>query len=204
MITLLEETDRVLPAGEGLEFAIDKHGGRNFYAPMIQTAFPNAWATAADRIRGREFVPDRGHSRPITLHFRPRADSTSLPIALASMLAKYLREVFMRQFNAFWLQHVPGIEPTAGYPNDSKRFYGLIQRAMTATGHPRKPGLAESVIVSRPPLRICRNKDPLHQSTRVCSSRVMLENSPFAFVKCTTGTTMSSSRTRSVANPVAR
>jgi ribonuclease HII len=75
-----------------------------------------------------------GLNRPVTLVFAPRADSDALPVALASMLAKYLREVFMRQFNKFWQQHVPDLEPTAGYPNDSRRFYGLIQRAMRQLG----------------------------------------------------------------------
>jgi hypothetical protein len=28
----------------------------------------------------------------------------------------------MRRFNAFWLQHVPGVEPTAGYYGDGTRF----------------------------------------------------------------------------------
>ena len=51
-------------------------------------------------------------------------------VALASMLCKYLREVCMRQFNRFWEKHVPGIEPTAGYPVDAKRFYEAIQAAM--------------------------------------------------------------------------
>lgn len=134
LITLLQEMDRVLPAGEALEFAIDKHGGRTFYAPMIQTAFPNAWATPLVETADDSSYRIDGHSRPIELHFRPRSDSTSLPAALASMLAKYLREVFMRQFNAFWIERVPGIEPTAGYPNDSKRFFGLIQRAMRELG----------------------------------------------------------------------
>lgn len=140
LITLLDEIDRVLPPGEALEFSIDKHGGRTFYAPIIQTAFPSAWATPLVETAEESSYRIDGHSRPIELHFRPRADSASLPTALASMLAKYLREVFMRQFNAFWIQSVPGIEPTAGYPNDSKRFFGLIQRAM------REQGIRESQV----------------------------------------------------------
>ena len=55
-------------------------------------------------------------------------------LALASMLAKYLREVFMRQFNRFWLGHVPGLKPTAGYPGDARRFYDQIRDAMAELG----------------------------------------------------------------------
>ncbi|MFM9068571.1 MAG: hypothetical protein ACKOUR_14755, partial [Planctomycetota bacterium] len=42
---------------------------------------------------------------------------------LASMVAKYLREVCMKQFNTFWQSHCPGLAPTAGYPVDARRFW---------------------------------------------------------------------------------
>ena len=45
-----------------------------------------------------------------------------LPTALASMTAKYLRELSMRAFNEFWCARVPGLRPTAGYPGDAPRF----------------------------------------------------------------------------------
>jgi ribonuclease HII len=72
--------------------------------------------------------------RPVTVVFRPRADAESVAVALASMLAKYLREVCMRQFNRFWAQHVPGLKPTAGYPGDAKRFYAEIRDTMLKLG----------------------------------------------------------------------
>ena len=67
---------------------------------------------------------------------RPRADGDSVAVALASMLCKYLREVCMVQFNAFWAKHVPGIQPTAGYPVDAKRFIDEIRPAMERLGIP--------------------------------------------------------------------
>ena len=73
-------------------------------------------------------------SREVTITFRPRADGDSAAVALASMACKYLREVCMRQFNRFWLTHVPGLKPTAGYPTDAKRFYDAIRPAMGQLG----------------------------------------------------------------------
>jgi len=134
LITLLEEVNQAFPEDTPLEFVIDKHGGRNFYAPMVQTAFPDGWVTPLIESADESAYRIDGLKRNVSLTFVPRADSESLPVALASMAAKYLREVFMRQFNRFWQQHVPDLEPTAGYPNDSKRFYGLIQRAMRQLG----------------------------------------------------------------------
>ena len=117
-----------------LVFLCDKQGGRNFYAAMIQQAFPDGWVViekeSADESRYRVEQLDR----PISVTFRPRADGDSVSVALASMLCKYLREVCMRQFNRFWATHVPGIAPTAGYPVDAKRFYAEIRPAMAKLG----------------------------------------------------------------------
>jgi hypothetical protein len=52
-----------------------------------------------------------------------------LPTALASMTAKYLRELAMRAFNEFWCARVPDLRPTAGYPKDSHRFRKAIAAA---------------------------------------------------------------------------
>ena len=49
---------------------------------------------------------------------------------MASMVCKYLREVGMKEFNDFWSRHVPGLNPTAGYPEDAKRYYAAIRDAM--------------------------------------------------------------------------
>jgi ribonuclease HII len=117
-----------------LAILCDKLGGRNYYAALVQQAFPDGWVVAeresADESRYR--VERLG--RPVTVVFRPRADAESESVALASMLAKYLREVCMRQFNRFWAKHVPGIVPTAGYPGDARRFYDQIRDAMARLG----------------------------------------------------------------------
>jgi ribonuclease HII len=54
--------------------------------------------------------------------FEEKAEAGCLPVAVASMLSKYLREAMMRRFNAWWRQHLPHVEPTAGYYSDGVRF----------------------------------------------------------------------------------
>src|SRR6185436_16287727 len=66
--------------------------------------------------------------RPVEFRFQPKGEQ-HLPTALASMTAKYLRELAMRPFNAFWQRHVPDLRPTAGYSGDAQRFFGEIQAA---------------------------------------------------------------------------
>jgi hypothetical protein len=135
LIELIASTlDDVPRDGEPITFLCDKHGGRNYYAAMLQEAFPGGWIVtereSADESRYRIDLLDR----PVTVTFRPRADGDSVSVALASMLCKYLREVCMRQFNRFWAAHVPGIRPTAGYPGDAKRFFDEIKPAMAKLG----------------------------------------------------------------------
>jgi hypothetical protein len=38
------------------------------------------------------------------------------------MAAKYIRELSMHAFNAFWASRIPGLRPTAGYPTDAVRW----------------------------------------------------------------------------------
>jgi hypothetical protein len=59
---------------------------------------------------------------------------TFLPTALASMTAKYLRELSMRAFNEFWCAHIPDLKPTAGYYGDSRRFKRAIESKQRELG----------------------------------------------------------------------
>lgn len=125
-----------LPPGEPVQFHCDKMGGRNFYAAMLQEAFPAGWVVALKESAGESRYRVANLDREVEVVFRPRADAESVAVALASMLAKYLREVCMLQFNAFWQTHVPGLKPTAGYPGDARRYYDAIKPAMDRLGIP--------------------------------------------------------------------
>ena len=72
--------------------------------------------------------------RTAVVSFPVNAEEKHLPVALASMAAKYIRELFMEMFNAFWAERVEGLAPTAGYYVDGRRFFGQIQPAMKDLG----------------------------------------------------------------------
>jgi hypothetical protein len=99
----------------------DKHGGRNRYGALIQEAFGDLLVQV--RREGREESTYRLNSadRQIEFRFQAKGDRC-LPPALASMSSKYLRELAMQAFNAFWCQQLPTLQPTAGYPVDARRF----------------------------------------------------------------------------------
>ena len=68
------------------------------------------------------------------IRFAVRAEKAHLPVALASMISKYVRELLMVLFNRYWAQRVPGVAPTAGYYVDGRRFYDQILPAVRQLG----------------------------------------------------------------------
>jgi len=60
--------------------------------------------------------------RRVRVHFVVGADSKFLPVSLASMACKYLREVLVENINNYFLSFNPAIKPTAGYWQDGLRF----------------------------------------------------------------------------------
>jgi ribonuclease HII len=114
----------------------DKHGGRSKYLPLIQQHLWQQLITV--EIEGRAI--SRYHwtqaGRRISIQFSARGES-QLPVAFASMVSKYVREVFMHIWNEFWQEHIDDLKPTKGYPVDAKRFMADIESDRDSLGIPR-------------------------------------------------------------------
>ncbi|MFO0818884.1 MAG: hypothetical protein U1A77_13135 [Pirellulales bacterium] len=119
--------------GGPARISCDKHGGRNRYGELLHEFWPEDWIET--REEGREASRYRWGppERRVEIEFRVGGEET-LPCALASMLAKYLRERSMEAFNAFWIARVPGLKPTAGYPVDAIRFRQAIASTQKQLG----------------------------------------------------------------------
>ena len=115
----------------------DRQGGREHYGSLLRLMF-DEWSLEVNREQdgrsdytlrraGRDGGRNGGAGRAVRVVFREKAEAGCLPVAVASMLSKYLREAFMRRFNAFWKLHLPGVVPTAGYYGDGARFLGDIE-----------------------------------------------------------------------------
>ena len=100
----------------------DKHGGRNRYDDVISDAFPDKFVFSQEE-SGPRSVYKVGN---LEFCFRTKAEAV-LPVALASMVSKYVREVIMKQFNRFWQHHISDLKATKGYPMDAKRFWNDIK-----------------------------------------------------------------------------
>jgi ribonuclease HII len=125
---------RIDSCGAPMRIVVDKLGGRNHYAPLLQHIFPEHLIMCRTEGASRSSYRACGFENDVEVSFEPEADRRHLPVALASMLSKYVREVLMHMFNRFWQQHVPGLRPTAGYPGDSSRFYEDIRPARERLG----------------------------------------------------------------------
>ena len=117
---LVRDILNLCPAGQATVLC-DKHGGRNRYASALQHTWPDSWIEICEEGRRNSTYQLPINDRQTRISFTVGGES-QLPAALASMTAKYLRELAMRAFNAFWQQELPQLRPTAGYPVDAKRF----------------------------------------------------------------------------------
>ncbi len=120
-------SSRQSPDPSPLFVTCDKHGGRNRYFALLQHYFPDEWIdTLAESGPVSHYAWGASPSR-MEISFRTKGE-TELPVALASMTAKYYRELAMRAFNDYWCRQIPDLKPTAGYPLDAKRFKADIRQ----------------------------------------------------------------------------
>lgn len=117
---------------------VDKLGGRNRYAEKLRTEFPFVVVETIEEERKKSRYR-LGLSRgTVDLSFAMKGDGAYFAVALASMAAKYTREVMMILFNRYWTAKVPGIRPTAGYYVDGSRFVADLERAGVLDGDLRR------------------------------------------------------------------
>jgi len=111
---------------------VDRQSGRSRYREWLALNFPDA-QLAVEREHGQEsvYVLEQGPRR-MTLRFPVAAESDHMPVAVASMVAKYSRELMMARFKAWFTQRLPDVKPTAGYGSDAKRFWEEVRPHLPA------------------------------------------------------------------------
>ena len=124
-----------------LVIVCDRQGGREHYGQLLRLMF-DEWALEVNREHEgyADYTLRRG-GHAVRLIFREKAEAQCLPVAVASMLSKYLREALMRRFNAYWKQLLPDIQPTAGYYGDGVRFLN------DSAGKRRELGIGDELLV---------------------------------------------------------
>ncbi len=120
--------------GDDLHIIIDRQGGRSHYRRYLQMMFPEAELkviTENGKISSYQLGAGQKQMR---LHFVVAADQRFLPVSLASMVSKYIRELLVDNINRYFLALSPGLKPTAGYWKDGLRFIDDIKTAIPHAG----------------------------------------------------------------------
>lgn len=134
---------------------IDRLGGRTGYAQLLAgllgpevapsiTVREVSSAPGVSRYQIEGSGPDDQGQRRLSVVVRTEAESAFLPVALASMTAKYCRELLMARFNRCWSQAAARaglgeLKPTAGYVQDARRWLGDAAPLL-------EPGVREAMV----------------------------------------------------------
>ena len=107
--------------------AVDRQSGRTHYREPLSQVFGHAELTVLDESAEQSSYRFEAADRAMTVIFRTQAEEAHMPVALASMTAKYTRELMMQRFNAWFGERAPQVKPTAGYATDGRRFLDEIE-----------------------------------------------------------------------------
>ena len=115
---------------------VDRHGGRTRYGGALEATFDGASTRiVAETPTLSRYTLERSGSR-LTVSFALGGDGRFFPVALASMTAKYVRDLLMLRLNRFFQGHLPRLKPTAGYYGDGRRYMTEIKPVISRLGLP--------------------------------------------------------------------
>ncbi len=127
--------------GENVTVFVDKLGGRARYDNLLEDVLPDCKPVRAGAGRELSFYEYADDGRRVRVFFMKSGERKALPVALASMFSKYIRELFLRQLNSWFCERMPGLAPTAGYHVDGRRFLEETR------GFRKENGIPDSLIV---------------------------------------------------------
>lgn len=114
--------------GQGaVRVVCDRQSGRADYRDVMG----RCWGEGVEELERSPRVSRYALGEGMGIQFLPEAETHHLPVALASMLAKLVRELSMMRFNRYWCARIAEIKPTAGYVQDGRRWMEEARRALT-------------------------------------------------------------------------
>lgn len=116
----------------------DRHGGRRRYVELLDLAFPMEGVTVLGEARGRSRYRVGPEASGLEVQYVVGGEREGLEVALASIFAKYVRELFLGALNEHFAARLPELRPTAGYWTDGLRFVEDLDRAAVLTEDERR------------------------------------------------------------------
>ena len=109
--------------GASVWIVCDRLGGRTSYAAVLAAILPEFEVSIVEQTEARSiYVLKDARGREMGVTFKVEGEKSQLPVALASMTAKYVRELAMARFNRHWRGLDGSLKPTAGYAQDARRW----------------------------------------------------------------------------------
>lgn len=115
-------------SADDLHVIIDRQGGRMRYRRVLLRMFPDMHLKILKETPTVSSYELQGDGKKIRLHFAVDADDRFLPVALASMLSKFIRQLLIENINRYFIGFHAGLKPTAGYWKDGLRFIEDLKR----------------------------------------------------------------------------
>ncbi len=109
-------------AGDDLQIIVDRQGGRIRYRRILQRMFWDMELKILCESPAASSYELRANGKGMRLHFVVGADERFLPVSLASMVSKFLRELLVYNINRYFAGFNADLRPTAGYWKDGLRF----------------------------------------------------------------------------------
>lgn len=113
---------------------VDRHGGKIRYRNDLQLCWPEANIQILTEDPSMSRYRLRFGESLVTITFASKSDEHHFPVALASMVAKYTRELHMIRLNHYFAGMMPELKPTAGYVTDGRRFLKEIEPLLANNG----------------------------------------------------------------------
>lgn len=99
---------------------IDRQSGRTHYHKLLSRVWEGL-EILEESDRASRYAGGRDGDE-LGVLLVSKADDGYLPVSLASMAAKYVRELMMGRLNRYWSTRLPELKPTAGYVQDARRW----------------------------------------------------------------------------------
>jgi ribonuclease HII len=113
--------------GDDLQIVIDRQGGRVRYRKSLLRSFEGMELIILKESPKNSSYELREGNETMRLHFAVGADDRFLPVSLASMVSKFIRELLVHNINHYFVGFDAGLKPTAGYWKDGLRFIRDLQ-----------------------------------------------------------------------------
>jgi len=96
---------------------IDRQSGRTHYMNLLSRVWEGL-----EILEESDRASRYAYGEELGILLVSKADDGYFPVSLASMAAKYVRELMMGRFNRYWGGRMAGLKPTAGYVQDARRW----------------------------------------------------------------------------------